>query len=168
MSHKTARRVLKKEEFAYEIFQVSKHYKIPVRALILNTVIGCLLGLVNIGSSTAFDAMTSLSLIGHYTSYALPICLLMIRRFDKKDIPWGPWTLGKWGLSINIFSVVFSIVLIVFMVFPPYQPVSVKNMNYAGLIFGAVLILSAVLWFCYGRKIYHGPVREVIDELHIK
>lgn len=112
--------------------------------------------------------MTSLSLIGHYTSYVLPIFLLIIRRFDKKEIPWGPWTLGKWGLFINLISAIFSLVLIVFMLFPPYQPVNVENMNYAGLIFGAVLIMSTVLWFAYGRKIYRGPVREIIEELHIK
>lgn len=41
-------------------------------------------------------------------------------------------------------------------------------MNYASLIFGTVILLSMVLWFVYGRKIYYGPVKEVIEELHIK
>ena len=62
----------------------------------------------------------------------------------------------------------YSIVLIVFMVFPPYLPVRPENMNYASLIFGAVILISTVLWFVYGRKTYWGPVREVIEELHIK
>lgn len=62
----------------------------------------------------------------------------------------------------------YSILLIVFMVFPPYQPVHSGNMNYSSLIFGAAMILSTVLWFVYGRKTYWGPVREVIEELHIK
>jgi choline transport protein len=141
---------------------------IPVRAIILITVTASLLGLVNIGSSTAFNALTSLALIGHYTSYLLPITLLVFRRFGKKEIPWGPWTLGRWGLPINLISMAYSIVLIVFMVFPPYQPVRAENMSYASVIFGAAILVSTVLWFVYGRKTYWGPVREVLEELHIK
>lgn len=76
--------------------------------------------------------------------------------------------MGKWGLPINLFSIFYSVVLILFMVFPPYQPVDAKNMNYASVIFGAAIISSITLWFVYGRKIYWGPVREVIEDLHIK
>ena len=140
----------------------------PVRAIILVATCAALLGLVNISSSVAFNALTSVALVGHYTSYLLPITLLVVRRFGKSEIPWGPWTLGRWGLPINIAAISYSVILIVFMVFPPYQPVSAQNMNYASLIFGAVMLLSITLWFVYGRKIYYGPVREVIEELHIK
>lgn len=141
---------------------------IPVRAITFVTVTAGLLGLVNIGSSTAFNALTSLALIGHYTSYLLPISLLVLRRLGKKEIPWGPWTLGRWGLPINLVSIAYSMLLIVFMVFPPYQPVRAENMNYASVIFGAAILVSTVLWFVYGRKTYWGPVREVIEGLHIK
>ncbi|KAL8789736.1 MAG: hypothetical protein Q9213_000987 [Squamulea squamosa] len=145
---------------------VSNYYRIPVRSIILVTMIASLLGLINIGSSTAFNAFTSLALIGHYTPYLLPITLMVIRRFGAKEIPWGPWTLGKWGLPVNIVSMVYSIMLIVFAVFPPFQPVTAKSMNYAGVIFGAIMILSTVMWFLYGRKVYLGPVRELTEEDH--
>lgn len=148
--------------------QVSKYYRIPVRSIMLITFTACLLGLVNIGSSTAFNAFTSLALIGHYTSYLLPISLLVIRRFGTKEIPWGPWTLGRWGLWINIISIVYSVILIVFAVFPPFQPVTAKNMNYAGVIFGVAILVSAIMWVVYGRKAYRGPVREAIDEGQLK
>ena len=140
---------------------------IPVRVIILITLTASLLGLFNIASSAAFNALTSLALIGHYSSYLLPITLLVFRRFGKKEIPWGPWTLGRWGLPINLVSMAYSIVLIVFMVFPPYQPVRAGNMNYASVIFGAAILVSTVLWFVYGRKTYWGPVKDVVEELHI-
>lgn len=140
---------------------------IPVRAILLIAAIGLILGLVNIASSTAFNAMTSLALIGHYTSYLLPIVLLVIRRFGKKHIPFGPWTLGRYGLAVNLFSLFYCVVLIVFVAFPPYQPVTYENMNYAAVIFGAVLILSLAMWFAYGRKLYRGPVKDVIEEMSL-
>ncbi|KAL8653802.1 MAG: hypothetical protein Q9210_001884 [Variospora velana] len=148
--------------------KVSKYYLIPTRAILLVTFTACLLGLVNIGSPIAFHALTSLALIGHYTSYLLPITLLVVRRFGKKEVPWGPWTLGRWGLPINLFAMAYSILLIGFMLLPPYQPVNAGNMNYASLIFGAAMMMSIVLWFVYGKKTYWGPVREVIEDLHIK
>ena len=76
--------------------------------------------------------------------------------------------LGRWGLPINLISIAYSIVLIVFAVFPPFQPVTAKNMNYAGVIFGAAIVVSTFTWFGYGRKAYWGPVREVFEEGQVK
>ena len=122
--------------------QVSKYYSIPVRSIILITFIVCLLGLLNIGSLTAFNAFTSLAIIGHYTSYLLPISLMVLHRFGRKEIPWGPWTLGRWGLLVNLVSIAYSVILILFSVFPPFQPITAKNLNYAGVIFDAAIIAS--------------------------
>ncbi len=62
----------------------------------------------------------------------------------------------------------YSIVLIVFMVFPLYQSVRAENINYSSVIFGAAILVSIVLWFGFGRKTYWGTVREIIEKLHIK
>lgn len=149
------------------MFQVDRHYLIPVRAVGLITVILLVLGLINIGSSTAFNAMISITLIGQYTSYILPILLMVVRRFSKKHIPFGPWTLGRLGLPMNCSSIVFSTLIITFMVFPPYRPVSAENMNYASAVLGLVMMISAVSWFMVGRNVYAGPVREVIDNSNV-
>ena len=150
------------------LLQVSRYYRIPVRSIILVTIVACLLGFVNIGSSTAFNAFTSLALTVHYTSYLIPISLITVRRFGRKEIPWGPWTLGRWGLPINLLSILYSIILIIFAVVPPFQPVTAENMNYAGVIFGAAVLVSTIMWIQYGRKVYWGPVREVIEKDHVK
>ena len=138
-----------------------------MRAILLIAMVAMLLGLINIWSSTAFNAMTSLSLIGQYTSYLLPISLMAIRRAGKKAVPYGPFRLGRWGLPINLISMAYSTILIIFMVLPPYQPVTAQNMNYAGVIFGAVLLLSTVVWVSYGRRVFTGPVKEIVDAMHI-
>ena len=62
----------------------------------------------------------------------------------------------------------FSVLIIVVSVLPPYQPVSAGNMNYAGVVFGAVLLLSAFCWFLFGRRTYGGPVREVIENANVR
>ena len=137
---------------------------IPIRAISLITLLACLLGLVNIGSSTAFNALCSLPLIGHYFSYLLPIVLLVIRRIQgTKEIPFGPWTLGRYGLTINLAAIAYAVVMIVLMVFPPYRQVTAQNMNYSSVIFGGVMLLSVALWVMGGGKRYAGPVRDVLE-----
>ena len=147
---------------------MDRHYLIPTRAIGLITVVLFVLGLINIGSSTAFNAIVSLTLTGQYTSYALPITLMVMRRFDEKHIPFGPWTLGRLGLPINCCSIIFSALIITFMVFPPYQPVSAENMNYASAVLGVAVLISAVSWCLSGRNVYAGPVREVIEDLNVR
>lgn len=79
-----------------------------------------LLGLINIWSSTAFNAMTFLALLAQYTSYILPVSLMAMSRVSKKRVPYGPFRLGYWGLAFNLISIGYSIILIVSMVLPPY------------------------------------------------
>lgn len=148
--------------------QVDRHYSIPIRAIVFITIVTLILGLINIGSTTAFNAMTSLALIGQYTSYVLPTILMVGRRMGSKHIPFGPWSLGRFGLAVNLVTIAFSALIIGFMVLPPYQPVTAVNMNYAGVVFGAVLIICAVLWFAIGRARYQGPLREVMENGNVQ
>ena len=122
-----------------------------------------LLGLINLGSLVAFNALTTLALIGHYTSYMLPIGLLIYRRLSRPALVFGPFTLGRWGIIVNLLAISYSGLLVAIMVLPPYQPVNAKNMNYAGAIFGGALIMCIVLWYIYGKRLYKGPVWETQD-----
>ena len=115
------------------------------------------ISLIVIGSTAAFNAIISLSTLALYVSYIIPIVLLIIKRFRKEPVQWGPWRLGRWGLAINIFAVGYAIFIIIFLPFPPILPVTWSNMNYSGLIFGLVLIFALVDWFTFGRKRWHGP-----------
>ena len=135
----------------------------------LVAIIMVLLGLINIGSTTAFNAMVSLTVIGQYTSYTLSITLLLIRKFNPKLLPLGPFKLPtSIVIIINSFSIAFGVLIICLSTLPPYQPVTAQNMNYASVVFGAVILLSIVSWFIFGRRIYSGPVREVIENADVK
>lgn len=111
--------------------------------------------------------MTSLSLIGQYTSYLLPISLMAVRRMGTKHVPYGPFRLGRYGLYINVASIIYTMILIIFMVLPPYQPVTAQNMNYAGVVFAAVLLCITAMWIVHGRRVFEGPVKEVTDRMHV-
>ncbi|KAL5692977.1 hypothetical protein EMGR_005519 [Emarellia grisea] len=120
---------------------IDKKTSLPVRSVFTTSGFLVLLGLINIGSTTAFNAILSLAVLGLHMSYLIPTGFMLWRRLHTPEIlAYGPWKLGKMGVVVNIVSILYLSFTCIFMVFPPYQPVSAVNMNYASLIFGGVLI----------------------------
>lgn len=114
-----------------------------------------LLGLLNIASTTAFNAILSLATVGMYVSYIMPILLLLYRRVMTHDlIQFGPWQLGRWGVPINIAAVVYTMFVSIFLLLPPYQPVTALNMNYASVLIGGISATSFAWWHIRGKDEY--------------
>ena len=143
--------------------QVNAHYKIPLRAILLNALVAMLLNLINIASSTAFSAVLSLTTISLYCSYMLPIAILVLWRVRKDQLNLGPFTLGQFGLVINVIGLLWGVFTVVFVVFPTEIPVTAANMKYASLVFGSALLSIFLAWFLHGRKVFQGPINELVE-----
>jgi amino acid transporter len=120
-----------------------------------------LLALVNIGSSTAFNATVSLAVVGLYFSYLIPLVLMVIRRLKGIPLAPSPFSLGKAGLPLNLCAIIYTIFTMIFLFFPPYQPVTPQNMNYACLVFGSVVLFGLVWWALKGKKVFIGPKHRI-------
>lgn len=151
--------------FSKTFAHVSPRSRSPTNAVVLLFVCVSLLSLINIGSTTAFNALVSLTTLGYYFSYAIPTVLFAIRRYNKSDpISFGPWTMGRFGLLVNLLAVAFCVFLVIFLPFPPYLPVTGTNMNYASPVFGAVMVLATLNYVLRARKKFTGPIKEVSSE----
>ena len=149
--------------------QVSKRSAIPLRSVGFCAVVSALIGLINIGSTVAFNAIVSVTIAGLFTSYLIPIILLILKRFKGESIRWGPWTLGRAGLYVNIISACFLTISIVFSFFPPGLPVTPVTMNWSIVMFGGSVLFGLAFYGVRGRKIYHGPVVErplIVTQAH--
>lgn len=62
------------------------------------------------------------------------------------------------GIPLNIFSLCFLVYVALWMPFPQGLPVNKDNMNYAGPIFGAVVVGAITDWFINGKKRFQMPV----------
>jgi LPXTG-motif cell wall-anchored protein len=82
----------------------------------------------------------------------------MLRKFRGRPLPDGPFKLGRWGIPVNLFAVVYLIYVIIWMPFPAVLPVTGKTMNYAGPLLGAVIIGALLDWFISGRKRFQMPI----------
>ncbi|KAA6414258.1 MAG: Amino acid polyamine transporter I [Lasallia pustulata] len=156
--------------FSDYLAYVNKRAAIPLRSIVFCGVVTALIGLINVGSTVAFNAIVSLTIAGLFMSYMIPITLLIIKRCKGDYIRWGPWRLGPTGLYINIISVCFLTISIIFSFFPPGLPVTAVTMNWSVVVFPAVVIFGLIFYAVRGNKIYHGPVVErpiiITDEPH--
>lgn len=143
---------------------VDRVQRVPLRAVILATIIASLLSLLSIGSSTyiAFSAIISLSTLAVYLSYAIVLACVLHARLKGHFEP-GPWNLGRAGTLINMLGLIYTIYIMVWLPFPNYLPVTAANMNYCGPVFGAIMVGVVTLWFFRGKKYWDGPNRAVAE-----
>lgn len=133
---------------------------IPFNTVCLVTICCCLLSLINIASTTAFYAIVSLSTLSLYISYIIPITLVLIRKLEGRHPKYGPFHLGKWGIPINLFAILYGCYLTVFLAFPVYYPVDRETMNYAAPLWLACFVIAVGCWFIFGHKKFNIPVKQ--------
>jgi choline transport protein len=144
---------------------------IPLNSVLFCATLTAVICLTNIASSVAFNAIASLTIAGLFSSYFIPIALIASKRLTSQEIRWGPWKLGsKLGFCINIFSLCFLSVPIVFSFFPPGIPIKVVSMNWSILVFGGTAVLDILFYIVRDHKNYKGPIAErgitPLDETH--
>jgi choline transport protein len=142
---------------AYKSAQVEPRTHLPLYSIGLSAVISMLLGLINIGSSVAFNAIVSLVIAAYFGSYMIPISIVIYKRLTGVPLQMGPWTLGKWGLAVNIFSMVWLSITWLFSFFPIAIPVTPESMNWSSTLWGALMGFGTIWYFAYQRKRFTGP-----------
>ncbi len=125
----------------------------------------------HLGTPVAFLAVTSISVIGLYIAYTIPVYLRW-RQGDRFKP--GSWTLGQKYKWVNPIAVVWvAICVVVFCL--PFSPEGVpwesgfswNAVNYAPLVTIGV-IAAVTIWFAVSaRKTFTGPIRT-IDELDVE
>jgi choline transport protein len=148
--------------FAY----VNPRHRVPVRAVLVTVFLVCALCLLNIGSTSyiAFGAITSLSSLALYISYAIAISSMLYARYTN-TVKVGEWNLGRFGVLFNVFALVYTLYVIIFLPFPSTIPVTPDNMNYCGPVMVAVLVIAVGLWFARAQKHWSGPNLSILDFL---
>jgi amino acid transporter len=131
--------------------RVSPHFGVPVWSLVLLTVIQMLLGLINLGSSSAFTAFVSVGVIALAVAYAIPIFLSLLHR--RREVSKARWCCGPViGPVVNVLAVCWIFFELVLFSMPTALPVTKVSMNYASVVFVGFLTISAIWYVAYARK----------------
>ncbi|KAJ5222250.1 uncharacterized protein N7469_008490 [Penicillium citrinum] len=147
--------------FSGALANVNKKLQIPITSVIVSTMITVLLCLINIGSTAAFNAVASVMIAALFTTYILSIGAFIRARLLPSGVPRARFSLGKLGLPVNIFSVLYLCFAITFTFFPTAANPTLVDMNWSILVFGVVVIFACVQYFIHGRRIYQAPVTQV-------
>ncbi|KAK4505743.1 hypothetical protein PRZ48_003708 [Zasmidium cellare] len=143
--------------------RVHKKLDVPLESLALTNLVVLIFGCIFLGSSSAFNAITSASVVALGLSYGIPVAINLLR--GRRMLPENrPFRLPEpFAWFANIAGVAFTILTTVLFVFPPELPVTGNNMNYCIAAFAIVFIISMLTWIFDGRKNYTGP-KIHIDE----
>jgi choline transport protein len=150
--------------FAGFIGHVKPGWNIPLNAVMLTWLITCLLSLINIGSTVAFNAISSSATVALLSTYIISISCLVLKRIRGQRLPPHRWTLGRFGLFINLGALAYLFTIWVFLFFPIAIPVDAATMNWNSLIYGGTLLFAVIYYFVIGRKYYVPPVALVSRE----
>jgi amino acid transporter len=121
------------------------------------------------GTPVAFLAVTSISVIGLYIAYTIPVFLRW--RAGSSFQP-GPWTLGNKYKWVNLVACVWvGLCVIIFCL--PYSPLGVPGdtgftlnyVNYAPVVVVGVMLAVTIWYFGWANKTFKGPVRTIDDQL---
>lgn len=103
---------------------------LPRNAVLVTLGFTILLSLIIIGSSTAFNVILSFGNAGIMTSYIMIISCIIYRRFDGNAFPTTKYSLGKWGLPLNIAALTYLVVTLSFCFFPAAPNPTPASMNW--------------------------------------
>jgi amino acid permease (GABA permease) len=134
--------------------KVNKRTRTPTNAIWLAAGGAFVLGLPYLWNTTAYQAVTSIAVIGLYIAYVLPT-FLRLRRGD--DFVRGPWHLGRWSRLVGTIAVVWVGVITILFMLPQASPVTAKTFNYTPIAVLAVLGFAGIWWLVSARKWFTGP-----------
>jgi amino acid transporter len=154
----------------HQLWTRLNHHRVPAFSVIFMAVCAVVITLPALkgdanGAPYAFVAVTSITVIGLYIAYVLPVYL----RWRKGD-SWqpGPWSLGRKYKWINPIAVIW-VALCVVMFSLPTSPKGVpwdktfdwKAFNYAPVTVAVVLGAVGIWWLVSARHKFTGPVRNI-------
>jgi amino acid transporter len=125
--------------------RVSARYATPAAAIWLCVVVAFVATI----SSGTYAVVTSVSVIGLYFSYIIPVYLAWRCRGTPAEAPRGPWHLGRFGSALNLIAILWVVFITAILSIP-------DGMRAGKTIAGLTILLGA--WYVVSeRHRFRGP-----------
>jgi amino acid transporter len=154
----------------WRIWTRLNHHRVPAFAVLFMATCAMLITLPALEGDEnnftyAFAAVVSITVIGLYIAYVLPVYLRW-RKGD--DFTPGPWTLGRHYRWVNPAAVIWVAICVIIFILPQ-APAGVpgreefdwKYVNYAPITVGGLFLIVGIWWLVRARHTFTGPVRNI-------
>ncbi|HJP75011.1 MAG TPA: amino acid permease [Pseudonocardiaceae bacterium] len=131
--------------FSGALGKVSPRSKTPVMPALITGVLTILLLVINIGNQRVFYILTSVAIILFYIPYLMvtgPMLLRRLRGTWPKPDHGKYFSLGRWGVVVNAFAVLYGIAMTVNLAWPR---ASVYGSDHWYFQWGAVVFLVVIV-----------------------
>ena len=144
--------------FISNFFQVPNNWNIPLNAVLVSLLATALVSLINLGLEVALNAIISLTNSVLISSYMICIGCVLLRRLCGLPLPPRRWSLGRFGMAVNICALCYLAPLFIFAFFPQTVSPTPETMNWAVVMYGGIVIFATVYYIFWGRFQYVPPV----------
>jgi urea carboxylase system permease len=138
------------------VARVSGHRKVPIVPALVTGILALVLLAINVGNQSAFYVITAIAIIMFYLAYLGVTAPMLVRRlrgqWPKPD--YGPYfSLGRWGLPVNIAAVLYGTLVTINIAWPRnsiYNAVGTPHWywQWAPVLFiGAIVIIGTIYYF---------------------
>ncbi|KAK5166701.1 uncharacterized protein LTR77_008245 [Saxophila tyrrhenica] len=156
--------------FSRILARVHPKLDVPLEALGFTAIVVFIFGLIFLGSTSAFNAIVSASVVALGLTYGIPVMINVCR--GRRMLPANRAFKMPEPVAwlANLIGIVYVIITTILFVFPPQLPVTGNNMNYCVVVFFIVLLISLIQWHVSGKNDYAGPKvdlsQEILEAVH--
>ncbi|CAM5324341.1 Putative amino acid permease OS=Streptomyces griseus subsp. griseus (strain JCM 4626 / NBRC)OX=455632 GN=SGR_1534 PE=4 SV=1 [Streptomyces griseus subsp. griseus] len=118
----------------------------PVAPAVLIGVVGVVILVVNINQPQIFSVITSIAIIMIYLAYLLVTVPMLLRRLrgDRQPCGGDAFSLGRWGLPVNIAAVLWGTAMSLNLAWPRAEVYNATGPQHWYLRWGAFLFIGVV------------------------
>jgi amino acid transporter len=134
--------------------RISPHTHVPVAALAVAGLIPALIALCGLWLQNAVSTIISFASAGIYMAFQMLVAGALIAR-AKGWKPSGPFTLGRWGWTVNIIALAYGLSAIVDMMWPR-SPNDPWYSNFGMIVTAVGVLVLGTIYMVAGRPYDHG------------
>lgn len=148
--------------------RIDPKHRTPVVPAVLTGVIAIAILVLNIGQPQIFTVVTSIAIVLIYLAYLLVTGPMLVKRVRGQWPPpkeKGHFSLGKWGLPVNILAVLWGAGMIVNLAWPRREVYNAEPPFHWYLEWGAVLFVGVVAvagfaWYWFVQRHRSGVLAD--------
>ena len=134
--------------------KISPHTHVPVAALLAAGLVPALIALCGMWMQNAVNTIISFASAGIYMAFQMLVLGALIAR-AKGWQPAGPFTLGRWGWTVNIIALAYGVSAIVDMIWPR-SPNDPWYSNYGMIVTAAGVLVLGTIYMVAAKPYDHG------------